>query len=203
MPIRNYFSYDDLIGNAKSLSRQAHLVEFFKDDRATVEAVTKYVFSGLSSGEGIVVVGTNDHNRAVGLALQALEINTSEAVMTGQLVFLDGEATLESVMDGEMPSREKFFKVIAREIDELSKKFPLVRAYGEMVNMLAGRSNFKAAIALEELWNELAKSRSFSLLCGYSPENLKGGDEAKKLAMVCSCHSHVVRPFPGPGSFAV
>jgi hypothetical protein len=47
-----------------------------------------------------------------------------------------------------------------------------IRAYGEMVNVLWKDGLTAAAIRLETLWNELAKSYDFKLLCGYSMGNL-------------------------------
>ena len=45
------------------------------------------------------------------------------------------------------------------------------RAYGEMVNVLWKDGMTAAAIRLETLWNELAQSHDFNLLCGYSMGN--------------------------------
>ncbi|MDP8931195.1 MAG: MEDS domain-containing protein [Actinomycetota bacterium] len=50
-----------------------------------------------------------------------------------------------------------------------------VRIYGEMVALLWEEGNILAAMALEDLWNQFAGSRAFSLMCAY-PMN--------------ACHSH-------------
>jgi DcmR-like sensory protein len=46
-----------------------------------------------------------------------------------------------------------------------------VRACGEMVDVLWKRNQTAAATRVEMLWNELAQSHDFSLLCGYSMGN--------------------------------
>lgn len=43
-----------------------------------------------------------------------------------------------------------------------------VRAYGEMVDVLWKGGQMDAAMKLESLWNQLAHSHEFALLCGYS-----------------------------------
>lgn len=42
-----------------------------------------------------------------------------------------------------------------------------VAAFGEMVALLWADGKMDAAIKLEELWNDLAHTNSFSLLCAY------------------------------------
>jgi anti-sigma regulatory factor (Ser/Thr protein kinase) len=68
-----------------------------------------------------------------------------------------------------------------------------VRAFGEMVALLWGAGNVKAAMALESLWNDLAASRQFSLLCAYPTSALR----VAGLAVVnetCDLHSTVHPP---------
>jgi hypothetical protein len=64
-----------------------------------------------------------------------------------------------------------------------------VRAYGEMVDLLWKQGAAAAAIRLEVLWNQLAESRAFSLLCAYSMGNFykQGAYED-----ICRQHTHVV-----------
>ena len=69
----------------------------------------------------------------------------------------------------------------------------VVRAYGEMVDLLWQEGNHEAAIVVEQYWNDLANLYRYSLLCGYSIKEFE--DEAGKEAFskVCGCHS---RAFP-------
>jgi hypothetical protein len=48
------------------------------------------------------------------------------------------------------------------------RKDCVIRAYGEMVDVLWQAGQTAAAIRLEMLWNQLAQTHSFALLCGYS-----------------------------------
>ena len=69
-------------------------------------------------------------------------------------------------------------------------RVPHVRAYGEMVALLwlAGRPG--AAIALEKMWNDLARSHSFTLLCGY-PVAAFEPSQAAQIAEVGTTHTQI------------
>ena len=59
-----------------------------------------------------------------------------------------------------------------------------------MMNVLWEAGQPTAAIRLEVLWNELAQSHAFSLLCGYSMGSFYKGDAAH--AHSCSHHTHLI-----------
>jgi hypothetical protein len=67
--------------------------------------------------------------------------------------------------------------------------------YGEVVALLWEAGLVSAVIELESLWNELGRSYSFSLICGYPVQH--GAAEA--LGAVCRLHSSVIgAPNAGP-----
>jgi len=66
-----------------------------------------------------------------------------------------------------------------------------VRAYGEMVDILWQRGDKQAAIRLEQLWNEIGRLQTFSLLCAYAMDPLRG-DTYADLESICRCHTHLI-----------
>jgi hypothetical protein len=48
------------------------------------------------------------------------------------------------------------------------------------------------AIAVEELWNRLARSRRFTLLCGYELDIFDPAAQAGALTEICRVHTHVL-----------
>jgi hypothetical protein len=48
------------------------------------------------------------------------------------------------------------------------------------------------AIADEELWNRLARSRRFTLLCGYELDIFDPAAQAGALTEICRVHTHVL-----------
>ena len=70
------------------------------------------------------------------------------------------------------------------------RQYLLVRAFGEMVDLLWKDGNADAAIRLEELWNELATKYQYSLLCGYSVDNFLHDAGAAAFRRVCDYHTN-------------
>ncbi len=64
-----------------------------------------------------------------------------------------------------------------------------IRAYGEMVDVLWKDGMSAAAIKLEMLWNRLANTHDFSLLCGYAMGNFY---KDASVSDICRQHTHVV-----------
>jgi hypothetical protein len=65
-----------------------------------------------------------------------------------------------------------------------------MRVFGEMVDILWARGLSAAAVAVEELWNELAERRSFALLCGYRLDIFDIDVQTGALPEVFRMHSH-------------
>src|SRR5204862_7052846 len=73
---------------------------------------------------------------------------------------------------------------------------PPVPASGGMVALLCADRRPEAAIRLEELWNDPAKTLSFSLLCAYPLAAFRGQAHGATLLRICGAHS---RAFPAEG----
>jgi MEDS: MEthanogen/methylotroph, DcmR Sensory domain len=95
-------------------------------------------------------------------------------------------------MDGRRPSAERFLEVVGSLIDDVAGRFPgqTIRVFGEMVDLLWQRGNERGAIALEELWNDLQRTRRFALLCGYRLDIFDVGVQRDSLPEVLRVHTH-------------
>ena len=69
-----------------------------------------------------------------------------------------------------MPHPALFKHIVSRMLDEMARANPDrgIRAYGEMVDVLWHDGLTAAAIALERLWNDVARNYNLKLLCGYA-----------------------------------
>jgi len=94
-------------------------------------------------------------------------------------------------MENGLPNRELFMatvgSVFARVLDR--RQYLVVRAFGEMVDILWKEGNAEGAILLEQLWNELAHKYKYSLLCGYSIENFLHEAGVVAFRRVCDQHT--------------
>jgi signal transduction histidine kinase len=174
-------------------SSHTHAVQFYEDDGFLFDTVGHFLASGLQAGERVVAIATGDHR--AGLTQRLHGAGFTDAVESGQLVVLDARESLSKFMIGDMPNADLFRDWIGRVMTGMqtgARPVARVRAYGEMVDVLWREGNSRAAVRLEELWNDAGKEHAFSLLCAYVMGNFyKEGDQAKFFE-VCRNHSHVI-----------
>jgi PAS domain S-box-containing protein len=169
-----------------------HLVQFYDNEDFLSDVAVTFLGTGMAAGEPAVVIATGAHRRAFAERLTSTGFDVTEACRSGQLTLLDARATLASVMVAGAPDRQRFRDVVGSLIEQRvhdSAPAP-VRAYGEMVDILWRDGHPKAAIALEEMWNELQRQLPFKLLCAYVM-----GDfckDADGLHEICKAHGSVL-----------
>jgi hypothetical protein len=161
-----------------------HFVQLYDAAAPLAEVVADYVRTGIERGEAAIVIATPEH-RASFLG----QLNLAEAQ---NLVVLDAERTLARFMANGMPQWKPFHELVGGLIADLRLRYPAVRAYGEMVDVLWQRGERDAAIRLEEYWNELGRLQTFSLFCAYRMDPLDSGAYGGPLESVCKTHTHLI-----------
>ena len=171
----------------------AHAAQIYTESDELAESVAAYFAAGFDEGEPAILVATATHTSLVLERLAAAGWDAKRIDALGLLVSADADATLEQIMDGPLPADAAFERVIGGLLDELASRFPetRVRVYGEMVDVLCQRGQQNAAVALEELWNRLARTRRFALLCGYRLDVFDRQAQVETLRSVCNLHTHV------------
>ena len=185
-------SWAELLQQPVKTGSGDHLVQFYENEHFLYQAVTRFVSPGLEHGDGVIIIATASHSEAFEKRLIAKGFNIEKAKADGQLVMLDADATLAQFMVKGIPDAEKFMNVIGNCIDHMAEKFSRIRAYGEMVNITWMEGNLHGTIELEELWNSLAKTHSFTLLCGYGMSGFNQQLHGRAFHEVCRTHSHVI-----------
>jgi hypothetical protein len=173
-------------------ARHRHAVQLCDiDDRALIRNLAQYVSDGLGAGEAAVVITAPEHRKALTRRLRKLGIDP-RAVRDGRLSLLDASETLRTFMRDGMPDTARFRAAIGGAIARLPEGIRGLRCYGEMVGILWENGHRDAAIALEDLWNELIEARSFQLLCGY-PIGIFGEDfQLAEIDRVFCSHTAIV-----------
>jgi PAS domain S-box-containing protein/excisionase family DNA binding protein len=169
-----------------------HFVQFYEADAVLADAVADFVGAGLRADEAGIVIATQPHHRAVEERLRAAGVDLAAAVAVGRYVALDAAETLSRFTVGGTPDAERFVEVIGGVVGRAADGGRPVRAFGEMVALLALGGNTAAALQLEHLWNELQQTLAFSLLCAYPMNRLGGEVFAELVGDVCAAHSRVV-----------
>jgi len=163
-----------------------HMVQVYQDRDFLADAVSLYVSAGLRAGEAAIVIARPEHRERFVRELKREGVYPSPA-----LRLLDADETLAQVTVDGMPEWTAFHKLMGGAIAEMRLQYPRVRAYGEMVDILWQRGDKPAAIRLEEFWNEIGKLQTFSLLCAYAMDPLRG-DTYAGLESICRCHTHII-----------
>ena len=171
-----------------------HAVEIYTSVDALAESVGAYLTNGFERGDPAILVATPEHLGAFFSNLGARGWERDRLDAGGLLIEADAASTLDTFMVGGRPAPDAFERAVGGLIDEAAARRPgnRPRVFGEMVDVLCRRGQPAAAIALEELWNELARTREFALLCGYELDLFDRTLQAGTLQAVCDVHSHVL-----------
>lgn len=168
-------------------------MQFYGTDESLVATVSGFLGQGFVDANPGILIATPAHTLAILEHLKGRFIDVDRAARTGDLVVLDAQKTLALFMDGDMPDAAAFEASVGRLVRDLLKgrsERTLIRAYGEMVDVLWKQGHVDAAIRLEVLWNELALRHGFALLCGYAVGNFY--NQTKAFEEVCRQHTYVV-----------
>lgn len=168
-----------------------HDVQFYDSEEFLFASVSSFLVDGVRAGQPAVVIATESHRRGLEAALRALHIDVDDPAT--ETVWLDARTTLAAFMEGGQPNRELFDatvgNVFARVME--NRSYLVVRAYGEMVDLLWKDGNVEGAIALEDMWNALAHKYSFNLLCAYAMGNFFKETHGESFRRICDHHGTV------------
>lgn len=168
-----------------------HAVRFYKDTDSLAKLVAAFVAEGFVAGLPAIIISTPTHREAIVKHLSDRSLDAAQLEANGNLFLLDAEALLSQFMVDGMPDPVRFRRALVPVIEQAcrGRRDCVVRAYGEMVDVLWKDGQTVAATRLETLWNQLAQTHAFALLCGYSMGNFYK-DAAQR--EICQQHTHVV-----------
>ena len=168
-----------------------HAVRFYESDRSLAAIVGKFLSDGLNDGHPAIVIAIAAHRAAIVRDLVTRRHDVVELQRTGALLLVDAQNTLDTFMSNGNVEDTKFKDVVSGILragcrDRVDR---VVRVYGELVNLLWCDGQQDSAVRVEGLWNSLAASESFSLVCGYAM-----GQRHKKARLdeICGQHTHVI-----------
>jgi hypothetical protein len=124
-------------------------------------------------------------------------VPVNKAIKDGMLVVRDATDTLRRLSRGSSPDSVAFEAVVGKTVAGMARG-GRVRAYGEMVDMLAQRGEMTDAIKLETLWNGLGERLPLFLMCGYSAAHFVANGTHRALRDICSAHTAVHRHVQDP-----
>lgn len=179
-------------GGSACASAPDHVVGFYEGEDFLVQSVAEFLAPALEGGGSAIAVATAPHRDAIAARLRADDVDVTSARASGALAGIDAAQALEQVMAGGAPDPARFAEAMGGAIDAAAARGGEVRVHGEMVALLWDRGEITAALALEELWNELLATRPVALFCAYPMRAFEREDRTEAFHTVCRQHAAVV-----------
>lgn len=179
----------------KARVNPCHEVQFYSDDASFLAGFARFVETALAAGNAVIVVATESHRNSLLQRLQVHGVDVFTAIEKGSYIPLDVAETLSTFMVNDLPDPVRFLK-IARDLVAAAAKAaegerPRVAACGECAPILWAQGRADAAIQLEHLWDEIAKTCDVDILCGYVLNSCRREQESHIYESICAEHSAV------------
>jgi DNA-binding NarL/FixJ family response regulator len=179
----------------KRETTRRHEAHFYPDDASFVVGMAWFIESALQAGNAVIVVATEIHRKSLVQRLQAHGVDIEAAIEQGRYFPLDVAETLATFMVNDLPDRVRFLKVAGELIAAATKAAtgpsPRVAACGEGTPTLWAQGKAQAAIQLEHLWDEIAKTCNVDIMCGYILERSQREAKTHIYERICAEHSAV------------
>lgn len=169
-----------------------HVVQFFDTEESRAHNVAAFLADGYAAGEPLIVISRPVNWARVMEQLEVIGVPVRQAIADGTIVVKDANETLRQLSRHGSPDSGLFATVVGEVALDLARRTgKRIRAYGEMVDLLAQRGELPEAVTLECLWNGLGARVPMFLLCGYSSAHFVSGSTHQELLNICNAHSDV------------
>jgi hypothetical protein len=183
--------WDRLLADA---APRDHIVQLYQDQRFLNRAVCRFAAAALANGEGVILVPTQDHWKAFCPRLEAEGVDLEAVQRNGQLTVVDADSLLPQFIRDDMPDAPVFLGLAADVVarSRAKDRYPKVRWWGEMVNLLWERGDVAASMHLEDLFDQLAHEQDIAIFCSFLMDNFDGEVHARMLPRLGENHSHLI-----------
>ncbi len=184
---------EQLASERAGLVHTNHAVQFYDSKDFLSGFVTNFVAAALRARAPVVIIARDSLRKTFVESHGGLGFDLNAACESGQLGLYDAAEVLATFMMGGRPDRALFRDCIGEMVRKATASRPRVRLriYGEMVDVLWSGGHHEAAVELEELWNDLARDHSFSLLCAYDMGGFGHAGQEAQFEAICRAHTSV------------
>ena len=172
-----------------------HQAHFYSDDESRLAAFTAFIESALKAGTVAIVLTTQSHQDSLVQRLQSRGVDCTAAMQQGRYIAFDVAQFLPTLMVNDRIDPVRFLKLtgdlFAAATKAIKGQDRRIAACGEGTSTLCEQGKVDAAIELEHLWDELAKTRNVDILCGYLSNTLSQEFQNRLYEKLCREHSAV------------
>jgi hypothetical protein len=166
-------------------------LQLFDTSESLADTLAGFLSDGYSQGKALLVVSRPQHWALTAHRLKEWGCPVDDAIDTGQLTVLDAAHTMQGFMRHGTPDPDLFDQTVGALVRTLTARGAGLHVYGEMVDLLAGEGDYRAAQQLEEVWNQLGERESYTLFCGYSAVHFGDPRTSGALAKICKAHNRL------------
>lgn len=180
------------VARGDSLASHDHHLLFCSSDAILVAAFSRFIAGALGRGNTVIVLVTEAHDRSLKRSLQASHVDLALAIRQERYVSVSITELLAKVMVNGCPDPTRFLNAAEELLTEAARRAggrAEIAACGECSPTVWANGNVEGAIQLEQLWDDVAKSRKMDILCAYP---LAARDEsAPAVRRLCEEHTAV------------
>jgi DNA-binding NarL/FixJ family response regulator len=180
------------VARGDSLASHDHHLLFCSSDAVLVTAFSRFIAGALDRGNTVIVLVTEAHDRSLQRSLQASQVDLALAIRQKRYVSVSITELLAKVMVDGCPDPTRFLNAAEELLTEAARRaggHAEIAACGECSPTVWAGGNVEGAIQLEQLWDDVAKSRQMDILCAYP---LAARDEsAPAVRRLCEEHTAV------------
>jgi PAS domain S-box-containing protein len=179
-----------------SREHEGHVVQLYTEDNFLIDVLSRFIGGALAAGDAAIVIATAPHRTGLEQCLKNRGLDTAKAAAQGRYITLDANDTLPRFMVNGTVDEVRFKSIIGNVLKKVGKaidrKECRIAVFGELVALLWAEGKSHEAIRVEQLWNDLAKEHSFSLLCAYPIAGFDNEKHIEPFLKMCNTHSTVV-----------
>jgi signal transduction histidine kinase len=173
----------------------SHSVQFYTEDNYLLDAIASFIGPALGKGDVAVVIATGPHRDGLAERLRLQGLDLHGLMRQNCYISLDANETLAQITSDGAIDAARFTKVIGSTLEvaqAAASATSRVVVFGEMVALLWSEGKAESAIELENLWNCLGQTRSFSLRCAYPMKGFNRDEHRAPFLQICEAHSAVI-----------
>ena len=172
-----------------------HEVEFYRTDASFLDRCTRFMRTALANGDSVMVGATPPHADALRERLESEGCDVAEAIVRGRYLVLEPACVVSEFLVNGQPDSARLIKfagnLIATALKAAIGKHPRVAACGECSVLLYAQGRAEAAVEMERVWDEIARTQGVDILCGYPMGGFRSEEERSIFRRICAEHSAV------------
>jgi hypothetical protein len=174
---------------------RCHEAGFYANESSLLDGYAGFVEAALNAGNSLIIVVTGSRRDGLHHRLQERGIDIGRTIAERTCLWVDVPAALSRfVVDGRV-DEARFWNATSGLIMEAARAskrdLPRVSACGECAPTLLQEGLADAAIRVEQLWDDVARTYNVDIFCAYSSEGLRCDDESPVFRDLRAAHSAV------------